>query len=73
MVTNDEMKRKEFIKDNAWIVEDLLTKDDCHNFLEIAIDLGILNQVSKGDSRHWNSSICKWFARAARLWYCLYG
>ena len=52
MVKNNEMKRKEFIKNNAWIVGFLLTKDKCHNFLEIAIDLGILNQVSKGDFLH---------------------
>ena len=49
------MKWKELIKHNAWIEEDLLNKDECDHFLEKANDLGILNQVSKGDIRHRNS------------------
>ena len=49
------MKWKELIKHNAWIVEDVLNKDECDHFLEKANDLGILNQVSKGDIRHRNS------------------
>ena len=33
-----------------------MNKDECDHFLEKANDLGILNQVSKGDIRHRNST-----------------
>lgn len=44
------------MKDSAWVVEDLLTKEECEYLLQRAIELGILNQTSSGDKRHRNST-----------------
>lgn len=50
------MKWNELISDSAWVVEDLLTKDECDNFISRANDLGISSQVAAGDIRHRNST-----------------
>ncbi len=50
------MKWNELITDSAWVVEDLLTKDECDYFISRANDLGILSQVAAGDVRHRNST-----------------
>lgn len=52
----DKMKWTEEIKDSLWIVEDLLTRDECERFLSRAHDAGILDKRSMGDSRHRDST-----------------
>jgi len=50
------MKWNELIKDSAWVVEDLLTKEECEYLLRRANDLDILSQQSPGDKKHRNST-----------------
>mmetsp|Transcript_9616 Transcript_9616/g.17368 ORF Transcript_9616/g.17368 Transcript_9616/m.17368 type:complete len:273 (-) Transcript_9616:120-938(-) len=50
------LKWSELIKDSAWVVKDLLSKEECEYLLQRAMDLDILNQKSAGDERHRNST-----------------
>ena len=50
------MKWKELIPESAWVVDDLLTKEECEYFIQQAKDLGIQDMVSAGDVRHRNST-----------------
>jgi hypothetical protein len=50
------MKCEEVIKDSAWVVEDLLTYEECQQFINNAVKAGIHNTTSKGDIRHRNST-----------------
>ena len=49
------MKWNELIKDEAWVVEELLLPSEAKYFMERAIELGILNKKSAGDTRHRDS------------------
>lgn len=49
------MKWNELIKDEAWVVEELLLPSEAKYFKERAIKLGILNKKSAGDVRHRDS------------------
>lgn len=50
------MKWDEVIPKSAWVVEDLLTTEECEYFLRCAKSLGIQDMVSAGDVRHRNST-----------------
>lgn len=50
------MKWSELIKDGVWVVEDLLTKEECEYFVQRATDLGIQNKTAVADVRHRNST-----------------
>lgn len=49
------MKWKELIKEEAWVVEDLLHPSEAKYFMEKSIELGILEKKSSGDQRHRDS------------------
>lgn len=49
------MKWTELIEDTAWVVEDLLTGDECLHFLDKAEQAGIHENRASGDERHRNS------------------
>lgn len=49
------MKWNELIEDSAWVVDDLLTIDECNHFLARANDLCIATKTAAGDVRHRNS------------------
>jgi hypothetical protein len=50
------MKWKELIKESAWVVQDLLTKEECEHFVQRAESLGIHDKTAGGDVRHRNST-----------------
>lgn len=50
------MKWNELIPRSAWVVQDLLTKEECEYFLKQAENLGIHDQPAAGDVRHRNST-----------------
>lgn len=50
------MKWHEIIKDSAWVVDDLLTPEECQGFMDRAIDAGIEGKTAAGDVRHRNST-----------------
>jgi hypothetical protein len=50
------MKWNEKIQDSAWVVEDLLTKEECDYMLKRAVDLDIESKIAPGDIRHRNST-----------------
>lgn len=50
------MKWNEIIYETAWMVEDLLTKNECDYLLQRAINLDIENKIASGDVRHRNST-----------------
>lgn len=49
------MKWDEIIPDSAWVVENLLTPDECERFLSAAERAGIAESPSSGDSRYRDS------------------
>ena len=51
------MEWKEIIKDSAWVVENLLSKEECEDFMQHAINAGIENKKSAGDVRHRDSTM----------------
>lgn len=50
------MKWKELIKNTAWVVEDVLTIEECQHFIRKAEEAGIHEQFAAGDTRHRNST-----------------
>jgi len=53
------MKWNELIEQNAWVVDDLLTPEECTHLLHEANALHITDQKAAGDIRHRNStSVC---------------
>jgi len=50
------MKWNELIKDTAWVVDDLLTSDECAYFIQEANAIGITEKPSESDVRHRNSN-----------------
>jgi len=50
------MKCNELIKDNAWVLDDFLTPEECEDFIQRAKQLNIQDTVSTGDKRHRNSN-----------------
>eukprot|EP00980_Cylindrotheca_fusiformis_P028985 scaffold22688_cov172-Cylindrotheca_fusiformis.AAC.3 len=50
------MKWNQLMKDSAWVVEDLLTKEECEYLLQRAVDDGIESKIAAGDIRHRNST-----------------
>jgi len=46
----------EIIKESAWVVEDILTPEECQQFMNDAIEKGINTKKSVGDVRHRNSN-----------------
>jgi len=50
------MKWNELIKDNAWVVDDLLTPEECTYFLREANALNIIDKQAAGDIRHRDST-----------------
>mmetsp|Transcript_27343 Transcript_27343/g.66375 ORF Transcript_27343/g.66375 Transcript_27343/m.66375 type:complete len:272 (-) Transcript_27343:1564-2379(-) len=50
------MKCNELIRESAWVVQDLLTKEECEYFLQRAKSLGIQDRIAAGDVRHRNST-----------------
>ena len=49
------MKWQELIQNSAWIVDDLLTFNECEYFLNKATEAGISKKKALGDVRHRNS------------------
>lgn len=50
------MKWTELIKDTAWLVEEVLTPDECQHFLDETEKAGLLESHPAGDIRHRNST-----------------
>ncbi|CAJ1936489.1 unnamed protein product [Cylindrotheca closterium] len=50
------MRWNELIPESAWVVQDLLTKDECEHFVLRAKSLGIQDKTATGDVRHRNST-----------------
>lgn len=49
------MKWKEIINESAWVVDDIISKEECEYLLKMASDLGIHGKRASGDVRHRNS------------------
>lgn len=49
------MKWQEIIQDSAWVVEDLLTYEECQQCINMAVEAGIQTSKSNGDTRHRDS------------------
>ncbi len=47
---------QEIIIDTAWVVDNLLSKEECNEFMEHAITAGIENKKAAGDVRHRDST-----------------
>ena len=52
----DKTQWNELIPGSAWVVGDLLTKEECKYLLQRASDLGIQEKIAAGDVRHRNST-----------------
>jgi len=50
------MKWRELIKDSAWVVEGILTEEECKQLKLKSEKLGILDKQAAGDVRHRNST-----------------
>lgn len=50
------MKWKELIEDSAWVVQDLLTTEECDYMMRRAEEIGIKDKIASGDVRHRNST-----------------
>lgn len=55
MQPREEMKWEVLIEDTAWVVDDLLTQDECSYFVKAAEDAGIGERKVEGDVRNRNS------------------
>jgi hypothetical protein len=53
---NNKMKWIDLINDSAWVVEDMLTKEECGQLILKAEELRILDKQAAGDVRHRNAT-----------------